>query len=79
MHRKKDGTIFLVEISGVFVTVQGRELVISAIRDVSQRIAGGLALAASEEKFATAFQRAPVLMTVTNLDDGTLLEVNDKF
>ena len=37
------------------------------------------ALQASEEKFFKAFQFAPLLMTLSSLDDGTYLDVNEKF
>jgi len=33
----------------------------------------------SEEKFSKAFYSAPLLMTISSLDDGTYLEVNDFF
>ena len=36
------------------------------------------ALRASEEKFAKAFQSAPMLMSLTDLETGTCLEVNDE-
>ena len=37
------------------------------------------ALRASEEKFATAFGRSPLALTITAVDDGTFVEVNDGF
>jgi len=36
-------------------------------------------LSESEEKFATAFRNAPLLMSITSLDDGRFLDVNDAF
>ena len=33
----------------------------------------------SEEKFLLAFKRAPIMAAITALEDGTYLEVNDKF
>ena len=36
-------------------------------------------LRASEEKFAAAFKHAPVIVTISTLEDGVLVEVNDKF
>ncbi len=36
-------------------------------------------LSESEEKFSTAFQNAPVLMTITSLKDGRFYEVNNAF
>ena len=39
MHRKKDGTVFPVEITGRFFIWQGKPVHIAAIRDITQRIA----------------------------------------
>jgi PAS domain S-box-containing protein len=37
------------------------------------------ALRASEEKFSTAFSHSPLALTITSLDDGRLVEVNEGF
>lgn len=37
-HRKKDGTVFPVEITATFMTLNGRAVHIPAIRDITQRI-----------------------------------------
>ena len=39
MHRKKDGTVFPVEITGRFFIWQGKPVHIAAIRDITRRIA----------------------------------------
>jgi len=36
-HRKKDGSVFPVEIAGVYFAVQGRKFHVAAIRDITQR------------------------------------------
>jgi PAS domain S-box-containing protein len=38
LHRKKDGTIFSVEITGRFFTWQGRSVHIAAARDITERV-----------------------------------------
>jgi PAS domain S-box-containing protein len=37
------------------------------------------ALRASEEKFSAAFDQSPLVLTITSLDDGRIIEVNDSF
>ena len=37
------------------------------------------ALRASQAKFSTAFDRSPLALTITSLDDGRLVEVNQEF
>ncbi|MFH1036179.1 MAG: PAS domain S-box protein [Pseudomonadota bacterium] len=75
LHRRKDGAIFPVEISGSHMIHQGRDLHIAAVRDISRRQAAQQALRASEEKFARVFEANPVAMCITSLE-GHLLEVN---
>ena len=36
-HRKKDGTVFPVEISGCYFDLKGRSVFVSAIRDITNR------------------------------------------
>jgi PAS domain S-box-containing protein len=48
-------------------------------RDVTERKQTEDALRESEEKFSKAFQSAPLLMTITSVDDGRFLDVNDAF
>ncbi|MEO8500434.1 MAG: PAS domain S-box protein [Vicinamibacteria bacterium] len=37
LHRRKDGSIFPVEISGRLVTIDGRRLLLAVIRDITER------------------------------------------
>ena len=47
--------------------------------DISERKKAELALKSSEEKFALAFRGAPLLMTISAVDDGRYIDVNDTF
>ena len=49
------------------------------VRDISEQKKAEFVLRASEEKFATAFRRAPTLMAISSLRDGRILEINDRF
>jgi PAS domain S-box-containing protein len=53
--------------------------IIAAIEDITERKRAEEALQQSEEKFAKVFHYAPVLITLSNVDDGTFLDVNEKF
>ncbi len=37
-HRKKDGTVFPVEVASVFFPLKGRRVVLASVRDISQRL-----------------------------------------
>ena len=52
---------------------------IQVIRDVTELRHAELALRESEQKFFAAFNHAPVMAAITALEDGTYLDVNDKF
>ena len=65
--------------SGLF-DLHGNLLEIQSVgRDITDRKQAEEALRASEEKFSKAFHNAPLLMTITSMEDGRYLEVNDAF
>ncbi len=49
------------------------------IRDITEVRQAQEALRQSEEKFSTAFQTSPYAISITRMDDGGILEVNDAF
>lgn len=79
VHRRQDGTLFPVEVSSIGADMGNERLLLSVIRDISQHKAAEAALAASEAKFATAFNLSPLILAITTLADGRLIEVNEGF
>lgn len=47
--------------------------------EIAERINAEETIRQSEEKFFRAFQLAPLMMTISDIEDGAFLEVNDKF
>jgi PAS domain S-box-containing protein len=78
-HRKKDGTVFPVEISGCYFSLKGRSCFVSAIRDITFRKTMEESLRKSEEKFSKAFQSNPAAVTIADLRGRSYLEVNEAF
>ena len=48
-------------------------------REIAERTLAEAAIKESEEKFSKTFRNAPLIMAITAMEDGTFLEVNDKF
>ncbi len=78
-HKKKDGTVFPVEISGTYFDLKQRSVFIAAIRDITDRHLMEDALRKSEEKFAKAFQSNPAAITISDLESRKYLDANDSF
>jgi len=77
-HRRKDGSVFPVEISSSFLAAEGREVIFTHVRDISARRAAEEALRAGEDKFSKAFQASPDAININRLD-GTYLDANPAF
>jgi len=79
--KRKDGTPLPVATSthllfdpdGDFCGVEG------VFRDISEQRRSEEALRASEEKFSKAFSQAPLLMSISDIETGRYLEVNNRF
>jgi PAS domain S-box-containing protein len=77
-HRKKDGTVFPVEITGRFFTWQDRSVHVAAVRDITKRRRAEDELRASEERFRKVFEEGPFGMAVSNRQHR-FIRVNTSF
>jgi PAS domain S-box-containing protein len=66
VHRRKDGSRFPVEVISQSAEIGGRPLLLSVIRDVSDRTQSELALRASEERFRTIANAAPTMIWLSD-------------
>ncbi|MFC1556020.1 PAS domain S-box protein [candidate division KSB1 bacterium] len=51
LHRKKDGTVFPVEISGYAITIGGKNVMFAVIKDITEQKKAEEAVQESEEKY----------------------------
>ncbi len=71
-HRKKDGTVFPVEITGRFFIREGRSVHIAAIRDITERKRGEEALRQAEENFRRSLDESPLGIRIVTFEGETL-------
>ena len=74
-HKKKDGTVFPVEISASTFTFKGRPIVCGVIRDISARKQAEEEVRRHEEELADFFAQSPLGLLWT-APDGRVLRVN---
>jgi len=78
-HRRKDGSVYDVEISTSGTTYGGQKLVFCVCRDITERKRMEQALRESEEKFSVAFRSSPEMIIITDVENNKYLEINDNY
>lgn len=78
-HKSKSGLFIPVEISSNYVTYQGKELICSFARNITERKKAEELLRSSEERFSKAFRISPDSININRLRDGLYLEINEGF
>jgi len=77
--RKKDGTIFWGLSSATRIMLDGIPCLLAVIRDITASKAAAEALRTSEERYRSAFQTSLDGVSITHLDDGRYVDVNQAF
>jgi PAS domain S-box-containing protein len=77
--RRKDGSPFWAEFRGSTYYYKDHQVIVGAIRDISQKKIAEEAISLSEEKFRLAFKINPDSININRLSDGLYLEINQGF
>lgn len=77
--RRRDGQIGTFLVSAEIVEIAGRQALITAGHEITERLVAEAALRESEAKFSKVFQVSPISIIVTEFATGRILEVNDAF
>jgi PAS domain S-box-containing protein len=78
-HRKKDGTVIAVEITGHDTEFARRPARLVMCSDVTENLMAQERLRESEERFRTTFHLSPDIMTISRVSDGVYVDINDAF
>ena len=76
---KKNGEKLWVMLSVSRIELDGVACILMVVRDISQAKAAAEALRVSEERYRTVFQTSQDCISITHLEDGRFVEVNQAF
>ena len=79
MVRRKDGTIFPVELEARDIRNSDLKFRVAAIRDITERKQAEGALRNSKDRFKTAFYTSPDAININRLEDGLYIDINEGF
>ena len=74
-----EGHEFPLELSFGESNQNGKRVFIGIARDITERKKAEAILNESKERFAKAFNASPLILTISSLKDGRIIEVNDTF
>lgn len=77
--RRKSGEIRTGLFAAQTIDIGGKECMIQVINDITEQIQAQQALRESEEKFSKAFHASPDMMIITDVENGTYIDVNESF
>ena len=75
-HRRKDGTLFYVEVTTHEIVWQGRRARFALLYDVTERVTAAMALQASEARYRQMFENHPAMQLLLDPASGTIIDAN---
>jgi PAS domain S-box-containing protein len=78
-HVRKNGEHFEVEVISRGIKIQGKTLLFSVVRDITERRRAEAAIRLSEDKFSKSFYASRDSININRCSDGLYIEVNEGF
>jgi two-component system, cell cycle sensor histidine kinase and response regulator CckA len=78
-HIRKDGSVFSTETQVKLIEIEDNKYCCSVIRDITERKRSEVELQMSKSLLSSAFNKNPLLMTISDMATGKYLDVNDSF
>ncbi|MBP7902099.1 MAG: PAS domain S-box protein [Spirochaetes bacterium] len=75
---RKNGTEFPFEVNVGMYELKGEKYSVGIVRDITERKRAETDLKNSEEKFAKAFLSSPDILFLTSLENGIIIEINER-
>jgi len=76
LHKRKDGSIISVEVSGYPLDLNGRRVLFNSSRDISERKHIEDTLRESEARFRQMFERHSAIMLLVDPENGKIMDAN---
>ncbi len=76
--RRRDGSIRTCEVFGRFIGKTGRQILMAAYLDITENKQAEMTLKESEERFSKAFHSSPAPMSISDIETGRFIDVNEK-
>ncbi|MFI5289883.1 MAG: PAS domain S-box protein [Polyangia bacterium] len=79
VHRRADGSEFPCEVSARGIELDGEHVIVSIIRDISERRRAEEAVRRAESLSSKVFHASPIAIAIIDLVDGRYVDVNEEF
>ena len=79
LSRRKNGEIFWMRLSASVIEIGGEPCRMTFAKEITEVKAAQEALRAGEERYHAAFQTTPDAVNISRIDDGMIVDVNQKF